>query len=229
MNYTLADIKQFQKPHDSIFSKLLTRKASRVLTWWLLKVLPGISPNTVSVISLLFALAAAACFFTNSYAYHLLGVVLLQIGFVFDCSDGEVARATGRMSPFGGLLDSTFDRIKEIIVLGALTHYLAAHTLLPFGWTPIYMLILGACAVLGLQLVSYIREAKKAAFPTTRTSEIYISKTMYLGTVDIFVYAVSLAVLFQLEFWMMWAIALLSIPLIIKQIINAAMQKKVEE
>lgn len=222
MSYTLADIKQFQKSHDSIFSKLLTRKASRALTWLLLKFSPDITPNTVSVISLLLAVAAAACFYTSSFSAHVWGVLLLQLGFVFDCSDGEVARATGRMSPFGGFLDSTFDRIKEIIVLGALTHYLAAHTVLPFHWTPIYMLILGACAVLGLQLISYIREAKKAAFPTTRTSEIYISKTMYLGTVDLFVYAVSLAVLFRFEFWLLWAIALISGPLILKQMRSAA-------
>lgn len=221
MAFSLQDIRQFQKPHDSIFSKLITRKFSRVLTWSLLRLDPRMSPNAVSVISLLLSVAAAACFFSPNYWTRVVGVVLYQIGFVFDCSDGEVARATGQMSPFGAFLDSTFDRLKEILVLGSVTHHLASHTLLPFGWTPMYVLILGACAVLGLQLIAYIREAKKAVFPKTRTSEIYISKTMYVGTVDIFVFSVSAAVVLQLEYWLLWGFAVLSIPLILKQIRGA--------
>lgn len=219
--FTLADIRSFQKPHDSVFSTLITRKLSRVLTFVLLRIFPNISPNTVSVTSMLINLLAAWCLFSPSHWTRILGVVLLQIGFVFDCSDGEVARATGKSSPFGAFLDSTFDRIKEIIVLGAITHHLASHTVLPFGWTPIYALILGAAAVLGLQLVSYIREAKKAAFPKTRTSEIYITKSIYLGTVDLFIYSVTFAVIFQLEFWLLWGFALISIPLVLKQIWGA--------
>lgn len=227
-SYSLAEIKQFQKPHDSIFSTLITRKLSRLLTYVLLKLDPEITPNTVSVISMIINLAAAACLFSSSYWTRILGVVLLQIGFVFDCSDGEIARATGKGSPFGAFLDSTFDRFKEIIMLGSLTHHLASHTTLPFGWTPIHILILGASAVLGLQLVSYIREAKKAAFPTTRTSEIYITKSIYLGTVDLFVYSVTLAVIFQLEFWLLWGLALISIPLILKQIRSAFKLSRLE-
>lgn len=227
-SFTLAEIKSFQKPHDSIFSTLITRKFSRLLTFVLLKLIPTISPNTVSSISMVFNLASAVCLLSPSYWTRFLGVALLQIGFVFDCSDGEVARATGKSSSFGGFLDSTFDRIKEIIVLGALTHHLALHTILPFGWTPIYMLILGASAVLGLQLVSYIREAKKAAFPKTRTSEIYITKSIYLGTVDLFIYSVTFAVIFQLEYWMFWGFALISIPLVLKQIRSAFILSKAE-
>ncbi|MEK7540310.1 MAG: CDP-alcohol phosphatidyltransferase family protein [Patescibacteria group bacterium] len=227
-SFTLAEIKSFQKPHDSIFSTLITRKLSRVFTFVLLELFPNISPNTVSMTSMLINLAAAACLFSASYWTRIIGVVLLQIGFVFDCSDGEVARATGKSSPFGGFLDSTFDRVKEIIVLGALTHHLASHVALPFGWTPIYALILGASAVLGLQLVSYIREAKKAAFPKTRTSEIYITKSIYLGTVDLFVYSVTFAVIFQLEYWLLWGFALISIPLILKQIRGAYILSKAE-
>lgn len=216
--FTLAEIKSFQKPHDSIFSTLITRKLSRLLTYTLLKLDPEITPNTVSVLSMVINLAAAACLFSPSYGLRVLGVALLQLGFVFDCSDGEIARATGKSSPFGAFLDSTFDRLKEILILGALTHHLASHTTLPFGWNPVYVLILGASAVLGLQLVSYIREAKKAAFPQTRTSEIYITKSIYLGTVDLFIYSVTLAVIFQLEYWLLWGLALISIPLIAKQI-----------
>lgn len=221
---TFKEIKEFQKPHDSIFSKLITRKFSRILTFFLVKYIPGISPNTISVISLVLAFAAAAGFFSRSYVARAIGVLLLQISFVFDCSDGEVARATGRQSDYGAFLDSTFDRLKEVVVIGAITHHLARYTTLIGHWTPIWLLILGASALIGLLLIAYIREAKKAAFPGSRKSEIYISKTMYLGTVDIFIFSVSVAILFQLEFWLLWAIAIGSIPLIIKQILSARKQ-----
>lgn len=224
MSYSISQIRAVQKPHDSVFSKLITRKLSLRLTWVLLKWFPAISPNTVSVWSFIFALVAVVCFFNQSYAVRVFGVVLFQLGFVFDCSDGEVARATGRMSPFGAFLDSTLDRFKEILVLGVLTLYLASILPTPLGWSATSILILGACAILGLQLIAYLREAKKAAFPSTRTSEIYISKSMYLGTVDIFVYMVSLAVLTRVEFWLLIAIAVVSIPLVLKQIWSARRQ-----
>lgn len=224
MSYSISQLREVQKPQDSIFSKLITRKLSLRLTWVLLKLLPNISPNTVSLLSFVLAVLAAVCFLHPSYAVRVLGVVLFQLGFVFDCSDGEVARATGRMSPFGAFLDSTLDRFKEILILGVLTLYLASSSPSPMGWTSISILIVGVGAILGLQMVAYLREAKKATFPTTRTSEIFISKSMYLGTVDIFVYLVSLAVLIHMEFWLLVAIAVVSIPLVLKQIWSAKRQ-----
>jgi len=72
-----------------------------------------------------------------------------------------------------------------------------------------------------LQLVSYLREAKKSSWPTTRTAELFISKNIYLGTVDITIYVVSLAIIMHWELYILWLFLLVSVPLIFKQLLSA--------
>lgn len=210
----IDDIKRFQKPHDSIFSKLFTRRLSRVFTFYALRV-KFLTPNVVSLISLVLALIAVGLFFSENIWIKALAVALLQLSFVLDCADGEIARARDLGSTFGAFLDSSFDRIKEAAMLGALTWiaFLERET--------VVILWIGFGAVIGLQLISFLREAKKASWPAQRVSEIYITKTIYLGTVDVTIFAVSVAVLFGFEAELLLLIALASIPLIGKQFFSA--------
>jgi CDP-diacylglycerol--glycerol-3-phosphate 3-phosphatidyltransferase len=70
----------------------------------------GLSPNDVTIggvaISVLGAIALAAI-------GPLPGFILLAFGAAADSLDGQLARATGRVSPFGGFLDSTLDRVSD--------------------------------------------------------------------------------------------------------------------
>jgi len=211
---TINDIRQFQKPHDSIFSKLVTRKFSRIFTFYALRV-SWLTPNVVSSLSFIIALIGIGLFLHPELWVRAVGVLLLQISFVLDCSDGEIARARGLSSKYGAFLDSSYDRIKEALMLGALTWlaFIDRETML--------VILIGVSAILGLQIISYLREAKKASWPDQRSSEIYITKTIYLGTVDIVIFVVSAAVLFQFEIELLLLIALGSIPLIFKQFWSA--------
>jgi hypothetical protein len=84
-----------------------------------------------------------------------------------------------------------------------------------------WVLIVGFMAIIGLQLVSYLREAKKSSWPSTRTSEIFIAKDIYIGTVDVTVYLVSFAVLVHWEIAALWIFLAVSIPLVFKQMQSA--------
>ena len=54
------------------------------------------------------------------------GGLALIAASALDMFDGAVARATGRVSKFGGFLDSVADRISEAVVLaGMLAHFLS--------------------------------------------------------------------------------------------------------
>lgn len=213
---SINDVKAFQKPQDSIFSTLFTRRISRVLTYALLKWWPGVSPSQVSTISFVLAVVACGLFLHTSYWWRLVGIVLLQLSFAFDCSDGEIARAKHMSTPFGAWLDSTLDRFKEVLMLGSMT--------IAWYWhvnARLSVLAVGALAIIGLQLVSFVREAKKSTWPTTRASELFITKNIYIGTVDVTVYLVSVAVLFTQELIALWIFAIVSIPLLIKQLASA--------
>ncbi|MEE8373641.1 MAG: CDP-alcohol phosphatidyltransferase family protein [Dehalococcoidia bacterium] len=54
----------------------------------------------------------------------LLGGFLVLLSGAFDLLDGGLARATGRTTRFGALLDSTFDRFSEAaLFLGLMSYY----------------------------------------------------------------------------------------------------------
>ena len=76
----------------------------------------GLSPNTFTVIGLVFAFISSIVYGLG-YEYSLLiaGVVLLISGF-FDIVDGQVARYANKMSKKGGFLDSIFDKIAEVAI-----------------------------------------------------------------------------------------------------------------
>jgi hypothetical protein len=74
----------------------------------------------VTTVSLLIGVAAAAAFATGERPGLVAGAVLLQIAFVTDCVDGQLARYTRQFSPLGGWLDSVFDRTKEYAVYAGL-------------------------------------------------------------------------------------------------------------
>ena len=76
----------------------------------------GLSPNTFTVIGLVFAFISSIIYGLG-YEYSLLiaGVVLLVSGF-FDIVDGQVARYTNKISKSGGFLDSIFDKIAEVAI-----------------------------------------------------------------------------------------------------------------
>ena len=76
----------------------------------------GISPTTWSVIGLVFGLTSAFIYGWNiEFSLIIGGIVLLVAGF-FDIVDGQVARATKKITKTGGFLDSVFDKIAEVAI-----------------------------------------------------------------------------------------------------------------
>ena len=76
----------------------------------------GISPTGWSIIGLVFGLTSAFIYGWNiEFSLVIGGIVLLAAGF-FDIVDGQVARATKKITKTGGFLDSVFDKIAEVAI-----------------------------------------------------------------------------------------------------------------
>jgi CDP-diacylglycerol--glycerol-3-phosphate 3-phosphatidyltransferase len=106
-----------------------------------------ITPNAVTVIGLLITVVAAFLVaFSHPFA---AGWVVLFAG-LFDMLDGALARRTNNVTKFGGVLDSTLDRVSEGVVLIGIA-VLYVNQLSAWG-----VAVTGA-AMLFSQLVSYIR------------------------------------------------------------------------
>ncbi len=111
-----------------------------------------ISPNALTWTGFILSLGAAALIFTGNV--FVSGFVVLVAGF-FDMLDGALARSTDRTTSFGGILDSTLDRLSEAVVLLAILYiYAAGHSLTG--------VILIGLAIIGSLMVSYIRARAEA-------------------------------------------------------------------
>jgi phosphatidylglycerophosphate synthase len=102
----------------------------------------GLTPTAVTGWSVLFAVAAALCFWQASRPAMILGGVLLYLGFVLDCVDGQLARYTRTFSTFGGWLDTMADRAKEYAAyagLAAGADRIGLHYAWPLAITAILM------------------------------------------------------------------------------------------
>lgn len=74
----------------------------------------GITPNQISLLSLIFGIGCALCFIDRHF---LLGSVFLFISALLDLVDGSVARKSGRQTKFGAVFDWIVDKYVDAIVL----------------------------------------------------------------------------------------------------------------
>jgi CDP-diacylglycerol--glycerol-3-phosphate 3-phosphatidyltransferase len=73
----------------------------------------GLTPNGLTLIGFGISVVGAALLAAQAW---LIGGIVVFIGGAFDMFDGTLARATGKVSPFGAFMDSVFDRWGEAIV-----------------------------------------------------------------------------------------------------------------
>lgn len=106
------------KDVDGFFTTFLVSPYSRYIARWAAR--RGLTPNQITVASMGLGLLAAAAFAAGSRLWLISGAVLLQLAFIADCVDGQLARYTRQYSEFGAWLDSTLDRGKEYIVYAGL-------------------------------------------------------------------------------------------------------------
>jgi phosphatidylglycerophosphate synthase len=106
------------KRDDGFFTTFFVSPYSKYIARWAAR--RGLSPNQVTVASMIVGLLAAAAFATGERWGLVCGAVLLQLAFTLDCVDGQLARYTRTFSPLGAWMDSMFDRTKEYVVFAGL-------------------------------------------------------------------------------------------------------------
>ena len=113
----------------------------------------GVTPNTVTIMGLIVSLASAWCFYSWTSSPLLLpaAALLILISGLFDAVDGIIARTKGKVTAFGGFLDSVSDRYADAMVLAGIT--------LGGLCNP----VAGFAALIGSLMVSYTRSRAEAA------------------------------------------------------------------
>lgn len=119
---------------------------------WLKAALPFLftrprDPNSLTVFGTLVSLGAGVAFGLGEFAWA--GVLMLAGG-AFDLVDGVIARHFGTTSAFGAFLDSTLDRLADMILFVGIGVYYASQG-------EIVYLLLTCWALVATVLVSYAK------------------------------------------------------------------------
>lgn len=84
----------------------------------------GLSPKRITIVylgvGLFTSLLFSALYTVSPVGASICGLVGWQLAYTLDCLDGQVARATGRSSPQGGVLDLLVDLLVHASVMVAL-------------------------------------------------------------------------------------------------------------
>ncbi|MGE0328611.1 MAG: CDP-alcohol phosphatidyltransferase family protein, partial [Polyangiaceae bacterium] len=105
-----------------------------------------ISPNFITLVSILFGIATGVCFLWP-FPYHVqLGGVFLFWSAVWDCADGQLARMRGTASPFGRMLDGVADLVVSICGMGGAVVVLLQSYHDPW-WQALIVVVLGVLTI----------------------------------------------------------------------------------
>ncbi|MEV2274153.1 CDP-alcohol phosphatidyltransferase family protein [Nocardiopsis sp. NPDC049922] len=107
----------------------------------------GVPPNPITYLMMVFGVLAGVVVAFGGLWSAVLAAVLVQVYLLLDCSDGEVARYTGRTSVAGIYLDRIGHYVSEIALLIGLG-VRAQGGFEPGGWV-----ILGMAAAIGVALI----------------------------------------------------------------------------
>jgi archaetidylinositol phosphate synthase len=120
----------------------------------------GLTPNKISTIGFILALASAVSFaLTPQYSWLLiLAVVFLLASGFCDTIDGIVARIFGLTTVFGGFYDSILDRYADAVVYIAIIVAGLPNPVWGYFWGSVW----GLSALAGSIMVSYTRARAEA-------------------------------------------------------------------
>ncbi|MCK5254585.1 MAG: CDP-alcohol phosphatidyltransferase family protein [Deltaproteobacteria bacterium] len=115
----------------------------------------NLNPTYFTLLGLLVNIFAAAAFICGKWL--VAGLLILAAGF-FDMLDGAVARTFGRVTKYGGFLDSVIDRYSDLVLLiGLIIYYASNHNM--------HLLTLTAIVSVGTILIPYTRARAEVFIP----------------------------------------------------------------
>lgn len=135
------------KPLDAPICRYFYRPLARPLTILFLR--SPLSPNVISVISILLSLAGCAVAASGDLSTHVLGLLILLAGGIVDTNDGEVARLRLEMSKTGAWIDAMGDDMARIGLLLGMGGHVAAN----YPAWPVWPATLAAVAMTVTSLV----------------------------------------------------------------------------
>jgi phosphatidylglycerophosphate synthase len=122
-----------------------------------------LTPNHVSIIACAMAFGAMGML---GAGWNVVAGVVVQASSIVDGVDGDLARAKGMASKFGGIFDAVLDRFADAAIAAGMAWYAYDHE----DWPQ--PLLVGLIAAVGALMVSYSRARLEREGGLAATSEL---------------------------------------------------------
>jgi phosphatidylglycerophosphate synthase len=179
-----------------IIDRYIIRKISGFITGFLVKT--SVTPNQVTVISLIYGLIAAVIFSFGGHTHTITAGLIFFLCIVFDQCDGEVARIKNMETEFGRSFDIIVDSIVSAAIVAGITFALYKASGSGFH------IIIGLLAIIGISisifLATYLGKENKT---DTGTQEM-LDK---LNNKDFFYIIMLASVIFNQMIWFLLIMA----------------------
>lgn len=165
-----------------------------------------ITPNIISILSMSFGLYSAYCYFTGDLT---LGALMYFVSYIFDATDGKVARITKTGMPYGAWLDICIDRLNLLLISTAIAYN-------NYNYTNNVTLVFLNCLFLGLAFIGWESRYNIDFFKLKNNIPSKIAKKSYskyekwckkksvikspVSLPEIFLFYLIIAPLFSIEF-----------------------------
>lgn len=211
----LEEIKKLNKEKCGIFETLIHRHISTRITSILVNT--KVDPNMVTLFSVILALISAVFFLKADHLSLVIGSLFLNLSYVFDCVDGELARYKKLNSNFGAWWDSICDRISECAVFTGLMLGLYFKTL------DHKVLIVGFFALVNLLMIANVRSLSRCYIDTKLDHEFCFFGKYYIGRIDFVITLITVASLLNQIYYFLLIFAILGTVIWIRQIYRKIM------
>ncbi len=191
-----SDLPVLSHSDSPIIDRYIIRKISGFITGLLVKT--PVTPNQVTITSLVIGIVAAVFFSHGAHTYTIIAGVLYFISTVFDQCDGEVARFKHMESDFGRFFDIIVDSIVNAAIVIGIT--IAIYKTNGSGLTIVAGLLAMMGIVISLLLTTYFSSERKK---DTGTKEI-LDK---LNNKDFFYIIMLASVIFNQMIWFLLIMA----------------------
>src|SRR5215469_6455364 len=170
-------------------------------------VLTKINPNVLTFLGLVINIWAAWLFSRGEFLDA--GLVVIGAG-LFDMVDGRVARASDRVTRFGGFFDSVIDRYSDLaLFMGLLVYYASVNRF--------FYIVLTAVVMTGSVMVSYSRARAECTIPQCKVGFLERPERIVL---------IIIGALFDRMAPVLWIIAIFSNLTVIHRMIHTFQEAK---
>lgn len=159
----------------------------------------GVHPNTVTVVGTLGTILAA--FLLVGRGYLLAGCLVITFFVFLDLLDGAMARATGKVSKFGAVLDATGDRLSDAAIFAAIAFWYGMNK--DDAWLLSAALL---CLVLG-QATSYVKARAEGVGLTCDVGIAERAERLIIALVGLGLQGIGVPYVLDVALWLLTAIS----------------------